>query len=161
MSNSSSAGSVKEIVVIGLGNPLMSDEGVGLHLLRILIDRQKQYPDVEFVDAGGSGMRALHAMARRRRAVFLDCAFMGEKPGTLRRFRPEEVASKKILPRLSLHEGDLLDTIALSRKLGECPPEIVIFGIEPGSIGPGETLSATLKEQMNEYAGIIGKSLLG
>lgn len=143
------------IVVIGLGNLLMSDEGIGIHVLRALAARPGDLPGVDLVDAGASGMSALHAMAHRRKAILVDCAFMGEEPGAVRRFTPSEVASRKELAGFSLHEGDLLDAIDLSRRLGECPEQIVIFGIQPEHVGPGEKLSPALRRRLDEYARMV------
>ena len=139
-------------VVIGLGNPLMSDEGIGIHELRALAARPRDLPGVDLVDAGTSGMSVLHAMANRQKAILVDCAFMGEAPGRVRRFTPDKVSSRKTLAGLSLHEGDLWQVIELSRKLGEYPGEVVIFGIEPERVCPGEDLSEVLRERLPEYA---------
>ncbi|MFH0952798.1 MAG: hydrogenase maturation protease [Verrucomicrobiota bacterium] len=143
------------IVIIGLGNLLKSDEGVGIHVLRALAAGPLDLPGADLVDAGASGMSALHAMANRRKAIFVDCAFMGEEPGAVRRFTPSEVASRKELTGFSLHEGDLLEVIALSRRLGECPEQIVIFGIQPQHVGPGEKLSPALEQRLEKYAEMI------
>jgi hydrogenase maturation protease len=130
----------KDILVAALGNTLMSDEGVAVAVLGRLSAEAARFPRAELMELGASAMRALHAMAGRRKAVFVDCALMGEQPGTIRRFTPEQVQSRKALSGLSLHEGDLLKVIELSRALGECPEEVVIFGIEPQSVEPGEAL---------------------
>ena len=113
----------------------------------------------DFVDLGTSAMRALHAMAGRRKAVFVDCALMGEAPGTIRRFTPEQVRSQKALSGLTLHEGDLLKVIELSRTLGECPEEVVIFGIQPECIEPGEALSPILAARLGEYTDAVACEL--
>ena len=143
---------MRETLVAGLGNPLVGDEGVGIHVVRRLMDGPPDhFPDVEFADLGASMMAAVHAMAGRRKVVFIDCALMDEEPGTLRRFAPEEVRSVKALPRLSLHEGDLMQAVELSRALGECPEEVVIIGIEPAYVGPCEDLSEPLQARMDDY----------
>ena len=150
---------VSDTIVIGLGSPLMSDEGVGVHLVRRLSTLGPYGPGVDFLDLGTSGARILHAIVGRKRAIFIDCAFMGEKPGTIRRFTPDDVDSVKKLPRMSLHEGDLLQFIELSRKLGECPDEVIIFGIQPGDLSVGEALSTTLADRMDEYIRSIAAEL--
>ena len=137
-----------------MGNPLMSDEGIGIHVIAwlqqtILADR------TDILDLGTSGMRALHELEGRDMVVFVDCALMGTEPGTIRRFTPEDVETKKIQPRLSLHEGDLLNTIALAKRLGTAPERIVIFGIEPKTIDPGETLSPALAARLDQYVARI------
>ena len=141
---------MKEVVVIGLGNPLMSDEGIGVRVVQAL-ESGAVHPRADFIDAGTSGMKALHAMAGRAKAILVDCAKMGAAPGTLRRFGPDQVASRKQLPGFSLHEGDLLNAIELSRRIGECPAEVVIFGIEPERVEMGESLSPSLARRLGEY----------
>lgn len=148
------------IVAIGLGNPLMRDEGVGLRVVRELESRRAQFPGVDFVEVGAAALGALHVMAGRRKAIFVDCAFMGEPAGTIRRFKPEEARSIKRLAGFSLHEGDLLSSIELSRKLGECPEEIVIFGIEPDAVKMSEGLSTLLAERLPQYVAAVEAELL-
>ena len=83
-------------------------------------------------------MSLLHLIANRKKAIIIDCAKMGAKPGTIRRFTADEVQSVKKLSHFSLHEVDILQVINLSKQLGECPDEIVFFGIEPESLEPGQ-----------------------
>lgn len=147
------------VVVISLGNPLMSDEGVGPRVLEALSARANDFPGVDFVDAGTSLLGAVHSMAGRRKAALVDCAVMGAEPGALRRFTPAEVASRKAGPGFSLHEGDLLSAIDLSRRLGECPPEIVLFGIQPASMEMGERLSPVLEAKLGEYVAAVCSEL--
>ena len=148
-------------VVIGLGNPLMGDEGIGIRLIAEFTRRPSggEYADVLFLDAGTAGVGILHAIARKRKAVFLDCVLMGEQPGTIRRFSPGGVRSRKTLGRFSFHEADLLGILELSRKLGEYPEEVVIFGIEPRNIAPGASLSPALEARVQEYAAMIRSEL--
>jgi len=145
---------MKPTVIIGMGNPLMSDEGIGIHVIARL--QQTILADcTDILDLGTSGMRALHELEGRDMVVFVDCALMGTEPGTIRRFTPEDVETMKIQPRLSLHEGDLLNTIALARRLGTAPERIVIFGIEPEAIDPGETLSPALAARLDHYVATV------
>jgi len=149
---------MKDVVVIGLGNPLMSDEGVGIAVLQALRERG-EHPRADFIDAGTSGMKALHAMAGRKKVVFVDCARMKAQPGTLKRFGPDAVASRKELPGFSLHEGDLLGAIGLSRRIGECPDEVVILGIEPARLELGQGLSAELAARLGGYVAAVEAEL--
>ena len=149
------------VAVIGLGNVLMGDEGIGVHLVRHLAARQLLPQGVEIVEAGSAGMRLLHLLVGRDWIVFVDGAYMGLAPGTLRQFRPEDVRSCKGLAGFSLHEGDLLSILDVSRRLGECPARIDIFGIEPGVVASGESLSATLSAQLDAYAQTIAAHMRG
>lgn len=147
----------KDIVVIGLGNLLLSDEGIGIHLIRRLSRQQDKFPSVDFIDAGSAGMNLLHLIANRKKAIIIDCAKMGVKSGTMKRFTPDEVQSVKQLSQYSLHEADILRVINLSRQLGECPQKIVFSGIEPETLSPSQELSETLSAKIVSYAEDICK----
>ena len=149
---------MKGTVVIGLGNPLMSDEGIGIRVLEQFQSQADRFPDVEFLDLGTSAAEVLHAIAGRSKAVFIDCAYMSEPPGTIREFGRDSVQSVKT-PGVSFHEGDLLATLDLSRRLGENPPVVLIFGIEPHRIGPGQELSPALQSRLNEYVERVAREL--
>ena len=101
----------------------------------------------------------MHAISGREKVIFVDCAEMGQKPGTMLRFTPEQVRSKKVRMRYSLHEGDLLNTLELSRRMGECPEDIVIFGIEPEQIDDGEGLTSELQSNIQQYVRTILKEI--
>ncbi|MFA4835979.1 MAG: hydrogenase maturation protease, partial [Dehalococcoidia bacterium] len=79
------------IIVGGLGNPLMTDEGIGIHVISELAARSGCSPDVDFVELGSSVMNVVHAIAGRQKAILIDCALMDEPAGTIRRFHPDEV----------------------------------------------------------------------
>ena len=121
-------------LVIGVGNLLMSDEGIGVEVVRQLSNKQSEYPSVDFIDAGSAGLSLLHLIANRKKAIIIDCARMGLEPGAIRRFTSDDIRSIKNLNHYSLHEADILQVINLSGQLGECPTEVVLFGI--GSLKP-------------------------
>ena len=152
-------GKRKDIVVVGLGNLLMTDEGAGLHVIYELMAMSERFDHVEFIELGSSAMSVVHAIAGRQKAILIDCAYMDQPAGTIRRFTPDDVISKKEAADFSLHEGDLLGELKLSRQLGEYPSEIIIFGIQPKSMLPGEDLSPELQEQWESYIEMIGKEL--
>jgi hydrogenase maturation protease len=145
-------------VVIGLGNPLLSDEGIGIHLIKELKERY-ECRGLPLLELGTSAFSVLHAIAGKKKVVIIDCAFMGEKPGSIARFSKEEVRSLKQISGLSLHEGDLLYTLALSENLGEAPEQIVLFGIEPASIALGGGLSETLLANIDRYLALLATEL--
>ena len=141
----------KDTIVLGLGNPLMGDEGIGVKVIEMLQSASGDFPGADFVDAGAGGMSLLHLLAGRKKAIIIDCAIMGEKPGTIKRFTPEEVRTVKKLAHLSLHEVDILKVIELARQLEECPDRITFFGIEPESIEQRMGLSDCLTQRLAEY----------
>ena len=117
------------------------------------------HPDIEVMDLGTGGLSVMHAIKGRKKVVFIDCAMMGQSPGLIRRFTPQQVCSTKMRMRYSLHEGDLLNTLELSRSMGECPDDIVIFGIEPKEIYHGEGLSSELEKNIPKYIQAILREL--
>jgi hydrogenase maturation protease len=147
------------IVVLGLGNPLMADEGVGVAVIERLRQQAEQYTDVEFIDAGTGGMAVLHWIEGRRKAVFVDCAFMDEPPGAVRRFTPDQVRSTKTLARESLHEADLLRILDLAVQLGQAPQQVVIFGIQPQVVTARLGLSKMIADRMEHYVEVIRSEL--
>ena len=141
-----------KVAVLGVGNPIMTDEGIGVVLVRHLEGQAARFPMVDFLDVGTAGMKLLHILADYRKVVFVDCAFMQTEPGTLKRFTLEGVSSVKEVPNFSLHEGDLLQILRKARALELCPAEVVIFGIEPDRMEPGQSLTETLQARLDEYA---------
>lgn len=149
----------KELLVAGLGNPLMGDEGVGVYLIEKLLRQKGRFPFAEFVDAGTAGVGLLHLIANRREVIFIDCANMRQEPGAIARFRPDEVKTIKRFSGQSLHESDLLKIIEMSKKLGECPEKIVIYGIEPAEVKEGMGLSKVLAERIDNYVAVISREI--
>ena len=146
---------MKPILIICLGNPLMRDEGIGIRLAEELQTCLSDNPDVEVLDLGTGGLSVMHAIVGRKKVIFVDCAIMGKTVGSIHRFTPEQVRSTKARMRYSLHEGDLLNTLELSRSMGECPDDIVIFGIEPKEIADGEGLTSELQSNIQHYVQVI------
>ncbi len=101
----------------------------------------------------------MHMMANRRKAVIIDCAVMNTKPGTIKRFTPDDVESVKSLTHYSLHEADVLKIIEMVRELGQSPQSIVIFGIEPEKIEQTRRLSPVLAAKLDEYSAMVRREI--
>jgi hydrogenase maturation protease len=149
----------KDILVLGLGNLLMSDEGIGIYIVNELQKQAVKFPNAELIDAGTGGMTVLHLIANRKKAVIIDCALMGQTPGTIRKFKPEDAESIKQVSHFSLHDVDILKVLEISKQLNECPQEIIIFGIEPAKVEMGSTLSDELAAKLENYIQLIGSEL--
>jgi hydrogenase maturation protease len=149
----------KPAIVIGLGNPLMADEGIGTKVIEQLQCSAVDYPLVEFVDAGSGGLNILHLILGRDKAVIIDCALMSAPPGSIKRFTLGDIKTKKFLDRRSLHEADIIKVVELSKNLGQAPDEIVFFGIEPETIEQKMTLSESLQKNLPFYLETILEEL--
>lgn len=153
----------KPIAVIGLGNPLMADEGVGVALADRLaaLAAQGQAPadKVEYIDGGCGGMSLLTLLENRQAVILIDCAKMGLPAGTIRRFEPQDVQTVKQLAHLSLHEIDILKVLELADLIGKKPQKIIFFGIEPLTIEQKSGLSAPLLSQWEKYLNAIRQAV--
>lgn len=130
-------------VVLGLGNPLMADDGLGLAALDVLRHAWTFHPAVELVDGGTWGMNLLPLVETSRRLVLLDAIDAGAEPGTL-----IELA-RADLPRffgtkLSPHQIDLRDVLALAELRGTLPPDVVAIGLQPERVELSTELSPRL-----------------
>jgi hydrogenase maturation protease len=99
-------------VVLGLGNPLMADEGIGVHLVERLLESADQYPAVDFIDAGTGGLSILYQIEDRRKAIDRLC-LPGRAAGHDPTLHADQSAKRKVLAHQSLHEADLMHIIAL------------------------------------------------
>ena len=129
----------------------MGDEGIGCRVAQFMA-RRNDDPGVEVLDAGSAGMRLLHLIAGRTRVIIIDCALMDEPAGTMKKLNPANLRTVKPQSGFSLHEGDVLKILDLADNLGELPGCVVVFGIEPVVIKPGDTLSPLLASRVADYA---------
>ena len=145
----------KKVLVAGLGNPLMADEGIGNYLITKFEGLSNRWPLVEFLDVGTGGMSLLHIISGWSKVIFIDCSFMQCEPGTIKRFTPDQVESVKTLAHQSLHEADILKVIELSAQLQQSHQEIVFFGIEPETVELKQELSKSLSAKIDYYISTI------
>jgi hydrogenase maturation protease len=141
----------------------MADEGIGTVLVEELskLASAGQLPseDIQYYDGGTGGMYLLHTIAERKKAILIDCCLMNTEAGTIRRFTPDDVKSVKQMAHLSLHEVDILKVIELAKQIGQCPDEIVIFGIEPVSIINQMHLNEKIQSKIPDYINEIKKEI--
>jgi len=137
---------VKRTVVLGVGNLLLQDEGVGVHLAQAL-QAQPLPPGVEVLDAGTAVWETLMVLGEVDQLILLDAAHGGEEPGTIYRFRPEDISPSE-QTMLSLHQIDLLQALRMAELAGWQARQVLILGIEPATIGWGMHLSAVLAERL-------------
>ncbi len=140
-----------ERYVIGLGQYLRSDDGVGLRVIDTLIERGLDN-GFKAVSLGGDGLSALAYFTEKiERIVFVDCALMDLAPGEYRVFSPDKAVSRKALGRVSTHESDILKLIELARQVCETIPDIRILAIQPQSLEAGTCLSKPLSDMLETY----------
>jgi len=126
------------IAIIGIGNPMMSDDGIGP---RLIAELEGSVPGVDLIDMGTGGMQLVHVLAGYDSVLIIDSADMGLSPGESRVLSPDDVVSFKETRAYSLHDWDLMRSIEISRELGEAPEHILILAIQPGCLEMREGLS--------------------
>ena len=129
--------------VLGIGNVLLRDEGVGCHVVHAL--EGIPLPDVKIID-GGTCPDALQLLEDADKLVIVDAVKGGGTPGQIYRFHLEDITLEQ-KPFLSLHDVGLVDNLMLMqlwRNIGEA----VIIGVEPREINWGLELSPELREKM-------------
>ena len=138
-----------KISLIGLGNLLLGDEGVGVHAVEAL-KRKYDFPEeLRLLDGGTLGLDLLHLIEGMDRVLFVDAVELKEKPGTFAVIEGEDLPSL-LEPKLSLHHVGLSDLLFASGFLGTRPAEIVLIGIQPETMEIGLELSKTIKERFDK-----------
>ncbi len=148
---------LKKILIIGIGNILMRDDGVGVRV----IEKMRQMPipaDVEIIDGGVMGLNLLYYVEGRKKVIVIDSVNIGKPPGTIYRFTENALIEKKELLR-SAHGVDFTDVIKTSEFLGTKPEEIIFIGIEPEDISEGMELSPKLQSRIPRIIELVMKEL--
>ncbi len=135
-----------ETVVIGLGNVILSDEGVGVHALRGVREMLGDSPELTFVDGGTLGLELLSIASGASRLLLLDAVNVGAPAGTLARFDREQLAS--LTTGSSAHELGVADLLSALRMLGSEPRDIVLLGLQPQATSLGTTLTSPVAEAL-------------
>ena len=141
------------ILVLGLGNILLRDEGVGVRVVEAL-QLTDLPPDVEVFDGGTAGLDLLDVLADRRKVIVID-ALQGDcEPGTVMRLDPEDLVPGDD-QTVSLHEIGLLETLAIARQLGTAPDEVVVIGVKPKDLGWGLSLSPQIARLVPDIVRLV------
>lgn len=123
---------MKKVLVLGIGNILQGDDGLGVHIVNRIEESGVSLPrDVEIIDGGTAGFDLLPLMEGRERIIVVDAVRGDGTPGSIYRFRPENAVETR--SAFSLHEVGLTEVIRTLRLLGS-NPDIEIIGIIPEDI---------------------------
>ena len=147
------------ILVLGIGNILLRDEGVGVRVIEAMQGMDLP-PGVELVDGGTAGADLLDIIADRCKVIVIDAMDADLEPGTILRLGIDDLANP-VDPGLSLHEIGLLETLAMTRHLGCAPGEVVVFGVKPAEVRPGDTLTPTMTAAVPRIVALVRRELDG
>jgi len=147
-----------KITVLGMGNQLLKDEGIGVHIARALEGTASpSNVELEVID-GGTLPDAPLAFEDVDKLIVVDALQTGGEPGAVYRFRPEDIGlDDKILT--SLHQISLLENLWLMEQFSRRPKNVVIIGIEPYDLNWGLELSEKLQERVPQIINVVLKEV--
>lgn len=144
------------VLVLGVGNLLLRDESVGVHVVNQL-EKEFTFPTgVDVIDGGTAGMELLEFIASREHIVIIDAVLTGDKPGTVVNLRDDEVPAL-FHNKVSPHQLGISDLLGALKLTGESPGNIFLVGIVPETVEPGLEMSQTVEAQI----GVIKQQVIG
>jgi hydrogenase maturation protease len=136
-------------VVLGLGNMLMADDGVGLAALAKLDDEWFVPRGVSLVDGGTWGMNLLHIVEGADNLLVFDAIDVGGAPGAIVRLEGKDIP-RFLAQKVSPHQIDLREVLALAELRGMVPEQLVALGIQPGRVEMSTTLSPVVEAHVDQ-----------
>lgn len=124
------------IALVGLGNILLKDEGVGVHVINAVKKRYAFSPGVEIIDGGTMGLDLLPVFQMHERVLIVDAVDFGREPGHTRTVENDRIPSV-LNPKLSAHHIGLSDILFTAKLTGDKPLSVCLIGIQPELIEPG------------------------
>jgi hydrogenase maturation protease len=147
-----------EILVLGIGNVLLTDEGIGVRALNELERRYSFSGNVELMDGGTAGIELLRHIRKRKHLIIIDAMTFDQEPGTVTRCEGEDVPAA-FRTRISPHQLGLSDLLAAAMLTNELPKNLVLFGVEPESIDIGLELTDTVEASLAKLIGAVTDEL--
>lgn len=136
-------------VVLGIGNTILSDEGVGVRAAEALLERYDPPANVVVVDGGTAGMELLEPLSNLDLLVVLDAVKGGKPAGSVVKLSGQEVPVF-FRARLSPHQISICDVLASLEFIGDKPKDMVLIGVEPESLELGLELTPKVAARLPE-----------
>lgn len=134
-------------LVLGIGNTLLSDEGIGIHVLRELQQNHQITGDIDYLDGGTLSFTLASPIENCHQFIVIDASEIKSDPGAVKVFENEEMdafitsGNKK-----SVHEVGLVDVMSIAMLTGNLPPQRALIGIQPDSLDWGNQPTETVKQ---------------
>lgn len=147
-----------QILVLGIGNVLMQDEGLGVRAVERLRERYHLPPGVRTADGGVMGLELLPYLEDVERVLILDAVRTDLQPGSVVRLNGRDIPAALAL-KTSIHQVGLQEILAVGRLRGTLPAQITLWGMEPASIEVGTDLSPTVSAALDDLVQSVAKEL--
>jgi hydrogenase maturation protease len=141
-------------LLLGVGNILLSDEGVGVRVLERLVTAYDLPDEVLALDGGTLGLDLLHYLEGVQNLLIIDAVDMGKEPGSVIRLEGDEVPAFMSL-KISPHQAGIPDLLFAAKLRDICPPNVVLWGVQPDSLEPGLDLSPHIEARVDELVGEV------
>ncbi len=145
------------VLVLGLGNILLRDDGVGPRLVRELYPLYTNRGGVELIDGGTQGMALLGYLGQRRALVILDAVSCGNAAGAISVLDRRQLMEMRVSRATTAHEGNAGELLAAASLLGDLPEHVWAVGIEPEEVRTGTSLSRTVQAAFDEAREVARK----
>jgi hydrogenase maturation protease len=142
------------VAVLGLGNVLMQDEGIGVHLVNMLAAKYEFDPAIQLIDGGTTGTDLLPYFDSNERIMILDAVDFGKKAGHVEVLRNDEILAR-FKSKLSLHHLGLSDVLSTLQLLEIKPEEICLIGMQPASMELDLEPSQEIRAHFDRAIGLI------
>jgi hydrogenase maturation protease len=129
----SAAAQMKKVLVMGIGNTLLQDDGIGVHVTELFKSSQESRANLDVLDGGTIGLSLLPEIEDADAVIIVDASEIGERPGTMKIFRDREIDQQLSGKRRSVHEVALYDLFSAAAIRGRSPKERVLIAIQPAS----------------------------
>jgi len=147
------------VTVLGIGNLLLQDEGVGVHVVQRL-SSMVDTAYVELVDGGTSPDIQYLVSDDTDKLIVVDAVDAGDEPGAVYRFNANDVEQDLATP-ISLHEIGILETLRLMSLRQGKPKSTVVIGVQPKSIDYGLELSPEVEQKMPDVINLVLREIEG
>lgn len=158
MINKNNTTNKKQIKILGIGNTLFCDEGVGVLLLDYLHDVLPQADNIELIDGGTEGIRLLGYVEEADYLIMLDAINADEKPGTIIVLKDDEVP-KFFGQKMSVHQMGVQDLVYNAYLRETLPEEMYLIGVQPERVEIGFELTESVQKCIPEIVDIIVKQV--
>lgn len=142
------------IVVLGVGNTLLSDEGIGVRAIEQLQQDYILPPEVVVIDGGTTGMEMLDDLSKCDHIIIIDAVRSGKAPASIVRLADEQVPVF-FKTKLSPHQIGLSDVLATLAFIDEQPGGVTVIGVEPVSLATGMSLSPQVEARLPELMDLV------
>ena len=152
---------VKKILILGVGNILLRDEGVGVRVVEKIRDEHTLPDDVEVMDGGTLGLTLIPYLEGREAVFIIDAVDRGGRPGEIFRIESGDINDFYNARKLSAHQIGLREVLALSRLQDILPKRVCLFGIQPQTVDVGLDLSEPVSARLDELIGMLLEEVKG